>query len=277
MSTTKNCHYISRFLTKPWEQEDRRLWFYDFDAGDFGRSSSKRLFAADSINSPKVEVWLGRVIETPLATVRPMLESVDPTALNDWAFHRAAILMLWLQGSRSKSLQGKGNRSLEWIAAQSEEDLDTLAALFMEDYKFALVTTVQKDGRVAPLFFPSSGMFPVALRDSDCRSGYSMALAMPLAVTCALVAVPDGSGVDTSLLPGSISNCSVGAATARKVLICPGLVRDAQLKKELILMREQNLELLRNIENKQLLTVEMSRQLGIETSFDQAGRLRKPE
>jgi hypothetical protein len=55
---TKNCHFVSKFLTRPWEGKDRFLWIYDFISDRFTRQSSNSLLAAEKINSNKVELWL---------------------------------------------------------------------------------------------------------------------------------------------------------------------------------------------------------------------------
>lgn len=47
---TENCHHISRFLTKPWEAELRRLRFTIFDMERFERGFSYSLFAEDKLN-----------------------------------------------------------------------------------------------------------------------------------------------------------------------------------------------------------------------------------
>jgi hypothetical protein len=69
-TTHNNCHYVSRLLTTPWEGAQRFLRFYDFDTGRFELQWSRSLFAAEDINSPEVERWLGRMVETPLGAIR---------------------------------------------------------------------------------------------------------------------------------------------------------------------------------------------------------------
>ena len=48
---TKNCHYISRFITKPWEFEDRpgkgQLCYYDFDTDTFRKPLCQDAFRRD--------------------------------------------------------------------------------------------------------------------------------------------------------------------------------------------------------------------------------------
>ena len=136
---TKNCHYVSRFLTKPWEFEDRRLWYYDFDSGTFDRASSRSLFAEDEINSPEVETWLGEILEAPLSRARPQLIKADPRALDDWQFFRAAVLMLWLQGFRASSVEElEDRRHLDEIARLPIPHLDTMVQMIGRDFTMRL-------------------------------------------------------------------------------------------------------------------------------------------
>jgi hypothetical protein len=67
---TTTCHYVSRFLTKPWEVEQRKLFFYDFETDCFVRGQSATLFAGNQLNSQQVETWLDRVVENPLGRCR---------------------------------------------------------------------------------------------------------------------------------------------------------------------------------------------------------------
>jgi hypothetical protein len=73
---TKNCHFISRFLTAPWEFDDQRgqrqLHYYDFDTDNFEQYSSKNLFAERDLNSPRVETWLKRSSRLHLARLGPV-------------------------------------------------------------------------------------------------------------------------------------------------------------------------------------------------------------
>ena len=55
---THNCHYISRFLTRPWEFGQRMLRFYDFDTDRFGVSSSRTMFSGEKLNTPEPLVLL---------------------------------------------------------------------------------------------------------------------------------------------------------------------------------------------------------------------------
>src|SRR5688572_19739377 len=63
-----NDHYISRFLTQPWEGPPQRsLRYYDCVARKFGSLSSRKLFAAPDLNDPETELRLNQWIETPVS------------------------------------------------------------------------------------------------------------------------------------------------------------------------------------------------------------------
>jgi hypothetical protein len=141
----KNCRHILRVLTKPWEFGKRRLRWYDFDLDAFGEDSSKNLFAEESLDSQEVEDWLYNVIETPLEELRPRLVASD-SALNNRRFHRAAVLMLWLQGVRCRSVEADDSRiRLDTLAALPPDQIDGLVHLVMREYSLRLVFTAGRD------------------------------------------------------------------------------------------------------------------------------------
>ena len=46
-----NCHFVSRFATKPWEFGPRWLWYFDFERDGTYRASSETLFAVAGENT----------------------------------------------------------------------------------------------------------------------------------------------------------------------------------------------------------------------------------
>lgn len=62
-----NCHFVSRFATKPWEFEQRSLWYFDFECERVLRGSSETLFATSGENTREVEERLNTLIETPIS------------------------------------------------------------------------------------------------------------------------------------------------------------------------------------------------------------------
>ncbi len=279
---TTNCHYISRFLTRPWETEDgqRQLHYFDFDTQTFGKRSSRSLFAKDEINSQAVEEWLNDFVENPLGRVRDKLASGDPKALNDWPFFRAAVLMLWLQGVRSKSVEDRDlRRDLTDLASKPESHIDILVNMIRSDYDLQLVFTTSMPGdNWAPLSVPSTGVFPFALPDAGNMSHYTIAMGMPVDPTCALVATPieKHGKLDLSLLPKQLANLSVGTKPARRVVLYPPVVAsisEDQLRRDFHELRERNEMLVTSAEKIRELVLKMMDVVGIQPGMDRAGRI----
>jgi hypothetical protein len=276
---TKNCHYISRMLTRPWEAAQRRLHFYDFDAGAWNHEPSRGLFAEDGLNPQHVETWLDRTIEGPLSVCRQRLASGDTGALEEWGFYRAATLMLWLQGIRVKSVADHdARRSLEHLATRRTEEIDQLVVAIREEYDLALVTTVGNAGKFAPLFFPSTGIFPLTYPDTGCLSRNTVALGLPLDLWSALVSLPrDNAGVrDLSRLPASLSNLSIGVSNAREVVTPPIVLEQhsqATMARLLVEQRQANAFLLELVKDSRRLVAEAFETTGLEPPDDGTGRL----
>lgn len=275
---TKNCHYISRSLTRPWEAEQRRLHFFDFETGWWNDGASRTLFAGDGLNEQHVESWLDRIIEGPLSLCRKKLNAGETNALEDWGFYRAATLMLWLQGMRIRSVSDDdARRSLDQLATRSIDETDQLVLAMRAEYDLALATTVAKDGMIAPLYFPSSGLFPVTYPDSGCISGHTVALALPLDMLHAIVALPCESvgKRDISRIPASLSNLSVGIANASKVVVPPVLLQDREQDDVARILRElrvENDKLLGLVKDSKRLVGDAFETMGLVPPLDGTGR-----
>ncbi|HJL18935.1 MAG TPA: hypothetical protein RMH99_24950 [Sandaracinaceae bacterium LLY-WYZ-13_1] len=231
------------------------LHYYDFDTRSFGRTSSRSLLAEEAINSQEVENWLSRYLESPLGTVRPRLVVGDPAALDDWRFYRACVLMLWLQGARSSSVGDEASRrELESLAGLSEQEMDQLTAAFDSDYQLALAFTTINGGSFAPLFFPSTGLFSLMVPAPCSATTFTIALGLPVDLHCALIAVPHpveaAEPLDLSFLSAQLSNWSIGAQEARRVVLPPELlagIREDELRDALEDARKLVTEMLRDL------------------------------
>ena len=285
MSNTKNCHYVSRFLTDPWQIDDHRyLQYYDFERDRFGRMSSRTLFAADGINSPTVETWLRDMVETPLASVRERLVQGDRAVLQtEWRLYRSAVLMLWLQGFRIDSVDATDARhELEEFASLPADHLDALVMKVQEDMDLRLVfTAAVAGGLYAPLFMPSAGIFQFVVCDEACVSGHSIGFGLPLSTRCALVVTPADRGgqTDLSLLSASLSNFSMGTAPAKRIVIHPGVIASMgqeKLRRSFKEQRALNDETLAGIHKTRALIREAFARVGIRPRVDRTGRLLKP-
>src|SRR3569623_90256 len=280
---TKNCHYISRFLTKPWEGKERKLLYYDFQSESFDKSPSLTLFAEDQINSQEVETWLRDVIETPLGCVRPRLASGDPKALDDWKFFRAAVLMVWLQGTRYHSVVDEEVRQdMGALAAMPPAELDRLVVEIKNDLDLRLISTVSHGTKFAPLFVPSSGLFQFTFPDTGCISGHSIGIGLPLDLRCALVLMPaDKAGrADLSLLPASIANYSIGTSQSRLVVLPPdllGVMSEREAARVLIEQRQLADSLYADDQKLRQTVSGMFSTMGIGLATDRTGRIQRPQ
>lgn len=276
---TINCHYITKSLTKPWEREGRRLRFYDFSTRRFCNGFAASLFAASHLNTQAVETWLDQTIEAPLNICRRQyLQAGRMDALEEWNFYRAASLMLWLQGIRVRAVADHdARRDLETLALRPMNEVDQLVMAIRAEFDLTLITTVKVADRWAPLFFPSSGTFPITYPDAGCVSGHAIALGLPLDWWCALVAIPKErpQGRDLSRLPSSIANLSIGVADATKVLLHSSLdgVPESEILAALDAQRILNTSVLGLVGEIRDLVLGGFSEAGIQPGRDAAGRV----
>jgi hypothetical protein len=173
-----NCHFVSRFLTRPWEYEQRRLWYFDFDRGEVRWQSSETLFAAKGTNSPAVEERLNRIIETPLASARAKLANEVSDQQDQelpWPLFRALALLMMLQPLRTPDHPQRGE-ILEQTILHSDDELNQIASAAAQRYQLGRIA-VRPD---APLLYASAGFFPLFARRSD--DYWGAAIAIPISM-----------------------------------------------------------------------------------------------
>lgn len=219
-----NCHFVSRFLTRPWELDQRQLWYYDFDTKQIGRRSSRSLFAEVGRNTAEIEGSLNRSIETPISNAITTLVpsgAIDNVEIGDWRLFRALNLLLLLQWSRASEREPYRSRAGETLS-WDETTLDQLVVACQQTH---IIVGLCGDPR-APLCYPSHGLFAVPIRR---RSGsYAAIFAIPLTEYHAVARVPREVDMNdvfqtTTRQGGYLSNCSVGT-TASKVVIHPSVI-----------------------------------------------------
>jgi len=123
-----NCHFVSKFLTKPWEFGNRLLWYYEFECKQIRKKPSKRLFADVGRNSPEIEKRLNELIETPIANAVAKLVpsgAIDNVEIPEWPLFRALHLLLLLQYSRVSEKNSHRSR-LGQVLFWDEAKLDQL-------------------------------------------------------------------------------------------------------------------------------------------------------
>jgi hypothetical protein len=275
----RNCRSISRFLTRPWQGTDGRLFHYDFEADGFGWSTTQSLFAVDPADLPEVDAWVARTIEGPLNAIRARLSSGDPTALDDGDFFKAAVLMLWLLDAAVHVPADESVRQdLNTLAALSAGALDRLVASIKEDLALRLVFTTSAENSIAPLFVPSSGTFAFTFVDKGCVSGRSIGIGLPLDVHCALIAVVADKGGDgeLALLGPALSNFSIGSSQSTRVVLPPNLLgtlaepEAARILKE---QRQQCESLVSELRDVRQLVLQALAEVGVHPHVDRTGRI----
>jgi hypothetical protein len=193
MSTPKNCHYISRFLTKSWETDERILVYYDFRTDRIERRSSRALFARDRLNDPDIERRLNALMETPMSAQREIIVTgkTDPP---DWRAYRAIALLLMLQAPRSIAALSPldyGDRLAEFLRLP-ENELDQLIELWLDRHHLIRYAVPPSER----LFFPSTGVFALPVTDRAKPSHFDFAFAVPIHPRVFIAYVSETADVD---------------------------------------------------------------------------------
>ena len=218
----RNCHFVSRFLTKPWEFGERQLYYYDFDCKQVDTKSSKSLFAEVGRNTGEIEQRLNELIETPISNAITTLVpsgAIDNIEIREWQLFRALNLLLLLQWSRAsekESHRSKLGEALSW----DDTTLDQLVRACQETH---IVIGLRGDPR-APLCYPSHGLFPLPIRQQS--GSYSAIYAIPLTENYAVARVPRDVNIDDvfqTITGEYLANSSVGT-TASTVTIHPSVI-----------------------------------------------------
>jgi hypothetical protein len=223
-----NDHFISRFLTKPWEFADQRLHIarglrvFDFAKQVFDWAPSKSLFAQEGLTSPAVELMLNRYVETPAGKLADdikaglRLKSLDDV---EWKTIRSLALLFALNPQRLFEARGETLpiRSLADLETGGESLMDATARQFLSRFAMFLVELRGEHD----LCFPEVAMFPVPLPGQ-------IVIGIPLGLRCALLMSrgntlpPAGSLeelVENDLLPG----LSLGiGGNSNRVVLSPG-------------------------------------------------------
>jgi len=276
VSETENCHYVSRFQTVPWEVNDRRLVYYDFEAGKIGRHSSRTLYSKHRLNDQATENLLSRLIEDPLGKVRKAL-TLGSAELPDWPSYRAAALFVQLQGPRSASTQeGRDCLRIRELLSWPEPELDQFVHFLMEG-KRLLTYRVPKTDR---LFFPSTGLFalPLTQVDNDANGGIDYGWATPLDQRTFLAVVPTNGNFEVFHQLATDGQYFLGLSTglhAKKVVIPPDMLgmREAEIIENIQHWRQTNVTHVQALEQMRTMAREMFEQFGVRT--DHGERLRR--
>ena len=220
-----NCHFVSRFLTKPWEFGQRQLWYYDFDRKQIENKSSKTLFAQAGMNTAEIEKRLNELIETPISNAIATLVpsgAIDNVEIHQWPLFRALNLLLLLQCSRASEKESHRSK-LEQTLSWDDATLDQL----VHACQLAHMIVGLRGHPRAPFLYPSHGFFAMPIQQPS--GSYTAIYAIPLTEYFAIAKVPRDVNMDDTFQTitcgqgGYVSSSSVGT-TASRVIIHPSVV-----------------------------------------------------
>ncbi len=235
MNELANCHFISRFLTAPWEFAERQLYFVDVEAQTLSHHSSRNLFALRGLNTRQTEERLNELVETPVARYREKSAGGPPPDEIPWDIHRALFLIVLFQLPRViEGVLGKSDFTLDDVFRSSKAELDALIRQYENSRQLVVVTTPNDT-----LFYPSSGVFFLPIKSDTALLPYEYCLGVPLDLNLVAVTAPKGADLDFLLKrtsrPGWYS-CRSAAIDrlATKIVVPPTIVERAPDKDQLV-------------------------------------------
>jgi hypothetical protein len=226
MSDPKNCHYVTRGLTKPWEVDQRQLWFYDFEKDEVRQLSSKSLFAGDGLLTKHGELRFKQLIEDPLIQLREMVFK-DPTVSQfDWKLFRAALLYFMGQTQRFQvAITGSdSDGKLETFLQKDDSYYDQLALAAQQKYKIVGVGIPDSQR----LFFTQAGFFAFFFLDPSMPYGFSSGFAVPLTPHWGLAMIRTDVDIKCfdELQLRTIPSYSIGFGEHSKQVVIPPDIRE---------------------------------------------------
>jgi hypothetical protein len=223
-----NTHFISRFLTKPWEHGQRKLSILDLDAGRLlPPASSESAFAIDGLFSEAMERWFDRAFESPLADWRArLLRGENPRA--SWRIYRAMVLAILWAGPRVVAARSIAQQTDPDAVLQQPFDdgaIDQLVAVVERESRLIMVPTPPR----VPLFFPESAIFGLLVPDGSPATGLGYGFFLPLHPNLALGLVPRGADIDVLrdrwIRDGTLQNASAGhPKKCRRLVVAPTVI-----------------------------------------------------
>lgn len=278
MSDPRNCHYISRLLTKPWETKQRELVYFDVESKRIDRHSSKSLFARDALNAPDIERRLNQLMETPLGKNREEIV-IGQTEVSDWRAYRAIALLLMLQPVRSAAAleaHDHGDRLGE-ILRLPDDQLDQLILRWLEKHR--LVRYGIPDGE--RLFFPSTGIFALPIVDAALPQHFDFAFGVPVHPRVFVAHLSETADIDGLAKFAEAGNFHAAASVGLHsdfVVLPPSLIEintEKEIGDAISGWRESSRSLVRNISKAQTLMKTAWEQYGLKLSTDALSRKRK--
>jgi hypothetical protein len=186
MANTKNNHYISRYLTRPWEFKPGKVTIFDYEKSEFSEADTETLFSKNEIFTQKQETFFNKYIET-ISTQELRTIADRDFKIKKWKVYRAFLLLIWDLLGRFKAAQEGDASAVNFFTAMSEEQLDQFALAVASKYDL-MVATVPAEAR---LFFPSN--FVVYAFDPETME---CGFGIPFSIQEVLLLVPKGANLE---------------------------------------------------------------------------------
>ena len=240
MSKTKNNHYISKYLTKPWEIQLGKVRIFDYGKKEFREEDTEYLFTKQELFTQEEENFFNKYIETISRQELSTIEEKD-FRTTKWKNYRALVLLLWDLVGRMTAAKDGDTRSVKFFTNLDEDGLNQMVKAIEEQFKLA-VLTVPDDGR---LFFPSN----LILFAFDATTGHC-GFGIPFEQRKILFSIPKGANFEylTQLCKNHFFiNTSMGNSITEFVIVSPDLEPTEELAKILVDQREKNNKLVNDI------------------------------
>jgi len=219
-------HWVSQFLTKPWEvNEKRELAFFDFAVGDAVRQTpSKRLYREDRLRSAELEERLNKLIETPFSAARATLLATGDIKIDHWPTYRAVVLLVILQAARTQARKAQSDTELAELLA-SDVEVDQLVQLHMRGRRLVRLGSTLRE---FALFYPDGGLFGFLTKDTGCLTEWAWAAAVPVTPSVAFATISETADwswlVEASRKSAHLQAFSFAGPRDARVVLPPNLV-----------------------------------------------------
>lgn len=212
-----NQHYISKCLTKPWENRNRELHFFSFSSDKIETERAEKLFAKPNLWPKHFEKIFSNLFEKMVDHLRKSVTSGSGDLYLSGIHWRAVYALLAIHLVR-------GMHAFE---ARQESDFSILdkkkffQVLYLFSQKYQAIRIPCPHQYLA---FPESTIYPIPVKvSSEWQIGY----ALSITPTYAIAYVPYGWSRDAMKKVSQLylSGLSVGIGTfAPRVVLCPELV-----------------------------------------------------
>ena len=181
-------HYVTRSLTKPWEQANRKLLFYDFDSASFVSHPSSTLLVVQGLLTKSQEDYFSKHAEQPLGKLKEKF--LDSKKIENSKIYHSPFIYFMLQLERIRRVktpeENEVNVFNKNIFDLTISELEQCAHTMQLKYKLVALNTLENDY----LFYPELGYFTFPIFNFEESFAIHKAIAIPIKLNLALCLIP---------------------------------------------------------------------------------------